>query len=247
MKKAIIFFILMNFACAPVGAVISDDFARTTLDSSLKIKTYAYKAPVDGFVEASLDKNLQINNYSPEKFELSDDFVKKHEVNSPAVYKVRYLKDDFLPENIKITAKKTRFVDFSKSEVPVKIRVKNLISTKTLPDEGSFVEFETISEIAIKDKVYPKGTTVKGRIETMSGNGFAGVPADLVVGNFSVNGIPLQGELQKTGKNHAAWVRPCALAGSFFFGAGLLFYLVRGGQARILPDEIYTVYVQEEL
>lgn len=244
MKKILTFVIVLNFICAPAHALIVDEFALKSLDSSLEIKTVPAKLCEDDFVKQSLPETLKIKNYNEKHLNFRDELVKNRTAMAPGAYKVRYIEDNFLPKTEKHIKKYRAAVDYAKKEQAVQIKIKNLLTTKKQLSEGDFVEFETVHDLDLGNKFYPKGTIVRGRIETVSPNGFSGVPADLILGNFTLGNLPLQGELQKKGKNHSVWVYPCAYVGSFFFGAGVIFLLVKGGQAQISPEEVFTVYVQ---
>ena len=106
----------------------------------------------------------------------------------------------------------------------------------------SFLEFFTISDVNYKGKFYPAGTPVRARLETLSPRGTWGTPAEIVIGNFSIGGKPLYGEITRNGTNRILWVRPLAIAGGIFFGTGIFFMFIKGGHAKIKPDEIFTVY-----
>ena len=71
-----------------------------------------------------------------------------------------------------------------------------------------------------------------------------GVPADLVIGSFTLNGVPLGGEINKTGANRSLWVYPCMYGTLWFFGIGVLFIPIRGGHAKIKTTETYTLYAK---
>ena len=62
MKKILTFVIVLNFICAPVHALIVDEFALKSLDSSLEIKTAPVKLCEDDFVKQSLPETLKIKN-----------------------------------------------------------------------------------------------------------------------------------------------------------------------------------------
>ena len=130
----------------------------------------------------------------------------------------------------------------SATAVPVKI--KRYFTTRSHIQEGDYIEFATTKDVVIKKKLYPAGTTVKARVETISQNKAMGVPSDLIVGNFSIEGIPLAGEVSKTGANRSFWVYPCTYGFLFFFGAGLLFIPIRGGHAKITKRQTYTLYAE---
>lgn len=149
------------------------------------------------------------------------------------------IEDDFvnatLDKNLKIKKQKETTPN---SGIPIQIRIKEDFTTKSKPEEGDFIEFETVEDF----KSFSAGTTVKGRIEFISMNCIWGVPADIVIGNFQIGNIALYGEIHKGGANRIIWLRPATIVGTFFFGAGLALIPIRGGHAKIKPEQIYTVY-----
>lgn len=151
------------------------------------------------------------------------------------------IEDEFvnstLDKNLKIKVKKE--ISFT-DETPVQIRIKEKISTKTKPEEGDYIEFETVSRV----KSFPEGTTVKGRIEFVSMNFSYGVPAEILISNFVIDKTPLYGEIRVIGANRTLWLRPCIIVGTIFFGAGLALIPIRGGHAKIKPKDVYTVYLR---
>lgn len=132
---------------------------------------------------------------------------------------------------------------------PVQIRPVEIIDTKNNPTEGTFVKFLTTSTAKLPNNVVlPENTEVLGRIETVSLNNTTGVPADIIVGNFSVKNnkkIKFTGRIEKTGANRALWVFPIyaiASNATIFATPLMIFYFIRGGHAKIKPEESYTVY-----
>lgn len=214
MKKIIILFICVNIFLMPSYAyIIEDDFAQKTLDKNLKIEKRSTVSVTDDFAQANTNKN-------------------------PTLRVINI--DEVTPSNYQKFVKRPVLVDDNYNEI--KVRVKKPYSTKNVSDEGDLIEFETIEEVKIKDIVYPKNTTISGRIETISKNETYGVPSDLIVGNFKLNDTVLSGEIKKTGANRAIWVRPTVCVLSCFFGLGLPLILVRGGHAKIRPSETYVLY-----
>ena len=163
---------------------------------------------------------------------------KKNEYKKP---KIDFAEQITITSKEQITIKKAP--TFNKEDaLAIKIRIKKYFTTKQKLEEGDFIEFETISENKIENKIYPIGTTVKARIETISYNKSYGVPSDVVVGNFSIDNIPLQGEISKTGANRTLWLYPVSYIGTIFFGLGILLLPIRGGHAKIKQKQIFTVF-----
>ena len=62
--------------------------------------------------------------------------------------------------------------------------------------------------------------------------------------NFSIDGKRLAGEISKTGANRSLWLYPTIYMTTLFFGVGLLLIPIRGGHAKIKPQQTFTVYYQ---
>lgn len=241
-RKILTFFICFNILILPAYCAINDDFVQKSLSANQKIKIVQPPIIEDTFVNETLDNNLKPK---ANKLSVIDDTFAKNNKN-----KNQYIKPkvDF-NEQIVVVAQKPaqikKVVIYSgENSIPVKIRIKNYLSTRQKIDEGDILDFETVSELKIKNKFYPIGTTVKARIETISYNKSMGVPSDIVIGNFLIDNIPLSGEISKTGANRSLWLYPSVYLTSCFFGMGLLLMPIRGGHAKIRPEQHYTVYYQ---
>ena len=241
MKKVLMLLICISLFTMPAYCTITDDFAERSLNKDLKIKKVQPPVIEDDFVENTLNKNLKIRavSYKP----ITDNFAENNpNKNAKPAPKTA------IQENIPVLSKNTttkKIVVFDTSSmqaVPVKI-VTNY-STKQKFDEGDCINFVTTKDVRINNNTYPRGTKVQARIETISTNKSMGVPADLIVGNFSIDEIPLAGEICKVGANRSLWVRPCMYAFLLFWGAGLLFTPIRGGHAKINTSEVYTLYAK---
>ena len=198
-----------------------------------------YAILVDDFVEETLNKNLKI---TPKKIPIIvDDFAESNQKRS-TLNKLKIEINEEIPTHTSTYKRKKLVISEFDNSIPILIKIKNKLTTKSKPDEGTLLEFETIEAIKINNNLYPKGTIVKARVENVSANRTMGIPADLVVGNFLINGEPLRGEISRTGANRALWVKPVSYVGTFFFGAGALLILIRGGHAKINPNEVFTVY-----
>lgn len=242
MKKFLIILISVNIFSLPALSVVTDTLVDQTLDSTLVIKKQAGKKEVDSLVEQYLDKNLSIKVHKTDF--INDDLANKLPVKKISTSgKVVNITDDFLPKISNLETKKylpdNRII--SEESIKIAVRINKELSTKTMPEEGESVEFETVSDVKINNKMYPKGTKVVGRIETVSMNTSMGVPADLVLGSFNMQGLSLAGEIKKIGANRSLWVYPSAYVGSMFFGVGILLMAIRGGHAKLTTNEVFTL------
>lgn len=161
--------------------------------------------------------------------------------------------DDFFFERI-IDPSKVRKIlpkikyDFTKKQIPVHIQLAQAIKTKGLL-EGSVVPFIATEDFEIMGKKFEKGTTVLGRVETLSASDKMGVPETLKIDNFYIddNGkeINLSGSVSKTGANRSIWVYPLYQAGNItFYAAGFVFVPIHGGRAKLSTNEAFTVFYE---
>ena len=214
MKLLLILMFCVFFILSPVFATITDEFVEKSLDKNLIIREYKPTLIIDDFAEANKNKSAPLKKVVIRE---SIPVIKTKRI--AAAYKIN--EDE---NNI------------------VRIKIKERISTKSKPEEGQKILFTTVDTIKINNKIYPAGTTVNGRIETISQNDIWGAPAEIILGNFSIDGIPLYGEINKTGFNNTLWVKPLAYAGGIFFGTGFFFMFLRGGHAKIKQDEIFSLH-----
>lgn len=240
-KKYLVILICFNLLVLPAYCAISDDFVEKTLSNKQQILAAQQPIIKDTFVEKTINtksKKTIKNSIIIDSF--AENNKNKNQYTKPVV--------DFSEQEIVISQKNSQYKTLSNTNfedaIPVKVRAKNLISTKQKFDEGDFLEFETLSEVKIKNRIYPVGTIVKARVETISYNKIWGVPSDLIIGNFSIDGKHLIGEISKTGANRSLWLYPTIYMTTFFFGIGLLLIPIRGGHAKIKPQQTFTVYYQ---
>ena len=205
----------------------------------------------DDFANQTLDKNLKIKEYKPELFKdelINRSFVLKHK-NEKYFSPIALTKDDFADLTLS-QYKNQKFityvpVDFTKLEkITLKISPTNYITTRNKNlKEGEKIEFILAQDLNLNNKFYKKGTKLNARIENISLNRAYGFPAQLEVGEFSINNTKLDGFLVQKGANRALWVLPSAYIGNLFFGAGLLIYPIRGGHAKLKQQKTYTLNI----
>ncbi len=220
---------------------IQDDFIENTLSKDLKIKPVKSFNIKDDFIEENLDKTLSVKEFQYKN--ITDDFAQNNKNKNPK--RKRIIITETLPKTDRTISSSINKAQIFNIEnlTPLLIKPVNTFSTKRKLQEGDQVFFETANAIKINGVYYKKGTRIKARVETVSQNKMWGVPSDLVIGNFSIDNIPLYGEISKTGANRALWLYPAIYATSFLFGASSLFAFIRGGHAKIKTGETYTIYV----
>ncbi len=133
--------------------------------------------------------------------------------------------------------------------VPVKISIVEPLTTKQELLEGQEVKFKVLNDVKINNKqTIKKDSIVTATLETVSLNQGFGVPADILIDNFSVRTVDnktlnLEGNINKIGANRALWVSPIGYVGGIFtLGAGFLLFFIRGGHAKLKTGDVYEMY-----
>lgn len=241
MKKLISFLLCINLLSLPALCEIKDDFAESSLSKNLSVTKYQQVNINDDFAEKSLDKNLKVKDFSYKP--VIDSFAENNKAKNYSTDK-RVSFEESIPSVTHKNVKKCVIIDETAS-TKVRVKISEFFTTKNKAEEGTFVGFETLEDVKLGNKIYPKGSFVNARVETISQNAALGVPADLIIGNFSLDGIPLSGEINKVGANRSLWVYPSVYAlAILFFGSGLLLIPIRGGHAKISPSETFTLYAK---
>ncbi|MBR6126906.1 hypothetical protein IKQ21_04395 [bacterium] len=144
---------------------------------------------------------------------------------------------------------KTKY-DFTKKQIPVKIRIANRMDSTKGTMEGNDIPFVAEEDFEIEGKKFEKGTTILGRVETISNSDKMGVPECIKLDNFYIEGneeINLHGSISKTGANRTIWVYPLYQAGNIcFYVAGFVFVPIHGGRAKLLTSETFTVFYETQ-
>lgn len=221
------------------NAPIVDELLNPELytNSPFKLSVYANKAENAQIVdELLLDSNFiaSASNYVfPEKVFFDEYFIEKN---------------IDLTKARKIHHKNT--YDFTKKEVPIQIRIaEHLKSTKKV-SEGATIPFVAQHDFEIDGKKYEQGTTILGRVETISASDKMGTPESIKISNFYIPGekeVELHGSISKNGANRSIWVYPLYQAGNItFYVAGFVFVPIHGGRAKLLTKESFTVYFEAQ-
>lgn len=160
--------------------------------------------------------------------------------------------DFFIERGIDLT--KTRKIkaktkyDFTKKQIPVCIKIANCLKSTKNIFEGNMIPFVAQHDFEIKGKKFKKGTTILGRVETISDSDKMGVPEYIKIDNFYIKDreeINLHGSISKTGANRSIWVYPLYQAGNIcFYVAGFIFVPIHGGRAKLLTSESFTVFYE---
>jgi hypothetical protein len=192
-------------------------------------------------------------HYIPIEDELVDgDFISK--ASNFAIERKEHPDDLFFekfidPSKVRKILPKTKY-DFTKQQIPIHIQLAQKFKTKGLL-EGTVIPFIATHDFEIKGKTFKKGTTVLGRVETLSASDKMGVPETLKIDNFYIEDgneeINLHGSVSKTGANRSIWVYPLYQAGNItFYVAGFVFVPIHGGRAKISTTESFTVFFETQ-
>lgn len=219
---------------------ITDELAETYVKSGNTIKLWAYKKG-----------EYQKSNINDD-WATSSGFISKFgKISVLKNLKKEPIEDNLAKNyigNIDKTIKVKNIYDFSKLQIPVRMKIASNVSTRKKVIEGDSIIFKTVEDVKLAEKTLPKGTTVVGRIETISESDKMGTPANIIIDNFYVQDNPeicFYGNISKTGANRSLWVYPLYQAGNImFYVAGFVFVPIHGGHAKISTNETYTVFYE---
>lgn len=243
MKKLLLFLALITLA-VPVSAQNTDPIKDELLDPKM------YSDGNNSVFRLGIYERGEYH-YVPIEDELIDgEFISN--ASNFAVIKKEHPDDFFFekiidPSKVRQIKPKTEY-DFTKQQIPVHIQLAQQLKTKGLL-EGSVVPFVTTHDFEINGKKFDKGTTVLGRVETLSASDKMGTPETLKIDNFYIEDagkeINLHGSVSKTGANRSIWVYPLYQAGNItFYVAGFVFVPIHGGRAKLSTSESFTVYYE---
>ena len=129
--------------------------------------------------------------------------------------------------------------------VPIKVKFLETISSKG-NSEGQIVKFVVTEDIFYNNvKIVSGGTFGKARLETISPRGSMGVPADITISKFEIDGLDkkkFDGNIVKYGANLALLAGGLKYSiGTFIPGSGYVFMLIKGGNVKIKPTEVFEI------
>lgn len=162
------------------------------------------------------------------------------------------IEDEFVKNNIDVKKlvliKPKTDYDFTKEQIPIKLKIIKDLTTKNNITEGAQILFKTVEDVVLNGILLPKGTKIAGRIETFSESDKMGTPANIIIDNFYVKNNPeicFYGNITKTGANRSLWVYPLYQAGNLaLYAAGFVFVPIHGGHAKLLTNETFTVFYE---
>ena len=138
--------------------------------------------------------------------------------------------------------------DYNFSDVeflPIKMTILKKISSNDEIYEGQEIQLKVRNNVYCHNcLLVKKGTIATARIETIITKGMNGFPAEIILNNFSIEGIEksrLMGEYIKVGRNWALMVYPIKWALTPIPFVGSLTNLIKGGEAHIETDDLIVV------
>lgn len=221
----------------PITDELIEDYEQS---SNATIKLWARKKGT--YTKPIIDDEL-INTKFKDKFGSISILKKKNKVR----IEDNFAKNNIDIKNITITKAKNCY-DFTKTQIPVQLKIIKNLTTKNNILEGDNILFKTMEDVVVNGINLPKGTKVVGRVETVSESDKMGTPANIVVDNFYVKENPeicFYGNISKTGANRSIWVYPLYQAGNLIlYVAGFVFVPIHGGHAKLLTSDTYTVFYE---
>ena len=206
--------------------LITDDFvAKNQMPKSIQQQAICDFLITDNFIA----KNPP--TFSTNKTEISDDFMKN------------------LLKNCELKVYEQKKYNFQNvNHLFVKVHSATIISTKMPLNVGDEVVFVVSKNVNHDGKILiKKGEKVSARVETISESGTYGVGADIILGNFKIGDLSLEGEIEKEGFTHSYWVIPVSQAAGFFLPfSNYAFQFIKGGHAKISPKETFELQLPDE-
>lgn len=129
--------------------------------------------------------------------------------------------------------------------IPIEMRILETISTKQGVLEGSVIKLRIAKTVMFQGQaVVRKGDVVTAKVETVVQKGMNGFPAEIIVDDFEINGInksQLLSTYTQKGLNLCLFVYPLKWALTPIPFVGSLTNFIRGGEAKITPDDVITI------
>lgn len=218
---------------------ITDELIDSVSYKKLPIKLGVY---VSKYVNQPIeDELLEDSNF---KFR-SKNYVTSNKIE-PDEY---FIEKNIDLKNVRIIKPKNKY-DFTKEQIPIKIKIAQQLKSTRQILEGSTIPFVAEHDFEINGKKFSQGTTILGRVETISASDKMGTPESIKISNFYIPGyqdIDLYGSISKTGANRSVWIYPLYQAGNImFFVAGFVVVPIHGGRAKLLTKESFTVFYETQ-
>ena len=130
--------------------------------------------------------------------------------------------------------------------IPIKLSITKAISTKEHLIEGQDISFVVKYDVRNNGKILlHSGDVVNAKIETVITSGMNGFPAEIIIDDFNVSNIgnsKLLCTYTKAGQNRSLLVYPLKWALTPIPFAGTVTNFIKGGHAKIKPDDTVVIY-----
>lgn len=245
MKKFISVILCLNILSSNfiLAQTIEDNLVKQ-LNQTLKVEKVKYQKIEDEFALKTLSADLDVQKGNVQLFEdeLVQQLNKDLEIQK---YKQESIVDSLVQkiDKTKISVKNKQTVNLNLEGVKIKVSPKEYYTTRRKLYEGANIDFILVEDAKIGNKIYKKGELIKARVEMLSLNGARGIPADLVIGNFSIGDFVLNGQIERQGANRSLWVYPLGYTFTCMFFIGLPIFAIRGGHVKLKPSKVYEVEI----
>lgn len=141
--------------------------------------------------------------------------------------------------------------DFSDTNaIPIELSVLNEINTKNIIPDGSEIKLKANKTVYYNNqRIISKGEIVTARLGNMITSGMNGFPAEILLEDFQIPNIDskqLMDVYVKKGCNRCFWVYPLKWSLTLIPPTGSLTNLIKGGHAKIKPNDTITIYYYPE-
>ena len=168
-----------------------------------------------------------------------------------AGYTPELIKDGLVETTLQNTSSKypEANLDYDYNDInylPVRIRFLKKINAKK-SREGSIVEFEVMEDVHDNSgkRIIDAGTIGKARLEMISAHDGYGVPGEILIAGFDIEGLNkkrFDGDVSKHGKNLSALALGLRYSVCTILpGSHFLLLLMKGGNANIKPKDIFVI------
>lgn len=166
-------------------------------------------------------------------------------------YTPELFKDELVESTLQNTSSKypEANLDYDYNDInylPLRIRFTEKISSKK-SKEGDIIEFEVMEDVHDKSgkRIIDAGTIGKAKLENISEREGYGVPADIIISGFDIDGLNkkrFDGNITKRGKNLSAVALGLKYSVCTILpGSHFLLLLMKGGNATIKPKDIFII------
>lgn len=131
-------------------------------------------------------------------------------------------------------------------KIPIKLKFTDKISTKNNLLEGDYLIFKVRDDVFYDNKIIiHKDDLVKAKLKTYITRGFNGIPGQIIIDDFEIQGIDsrkLSGAYIKKGANLTLLVLPIKWLLTPLQPTGSFTNLILGGHSKLSPRDKIIIY-----